>query len=303
MIYLFPTFPMRSEQFDATHLPGLPEMLAQYRQRAINAVGLDPQILYSFQSNSRETTEQTTVQLHYACITESVAMARWLTAHAGPCTLACSYSMGLFAAAAHAGTLDFETALQLCRDVCDLAHQGAPEGPWFIGAVVDFPHARLRELIAASSDPLEVTDRYGPQTLLYTGRRAAVKAVLDRALAEGAPLTRLIPITTPFHTSHLRPLEPTLKRRLEQLAMRDPAFPLLSPITQELLRTADDIRAEFARNISRPMDWTATMQRLLTQGPARAVEAGASTTLTELGRAAFPGCVYSDFRDLQQVAA
>jgi [acyl-carrier-protein] S-malonyltransferase len=299
MIYLFPTFPMRSEAFAAAGLPGLQQRLDALLRRAGEAVDFRPEVLSEPPPQDRAGAEHWTVQAHYGCIVENVALAEWLTQAVGACTLGCAYSMGLFAAAAHAGALRLEEALQLARDVCQAAHEGAPAGPWFIGAVVDFPHDRLRALVAASDEPLEVTDCYGPHSLLFTGRRDAVKAVLDQALAEGAPVTRLIPVTAPFHTRHLLAIEPRLLQLLAALDVRAPAFPILSSITQELLTTAEDVRAEFARNISRPMDWTATMRRLVQLGEPAAVEAGASTTLTELGRDAFPGCSYRDFRDLQ----
>jgi hypothetical protein len=71
-----------------------------------------------------------------------------------------------------------------------------------------------------------------------------------------------------------------------------------------MLVTADDIRAEISRNVSRPMNWFATLRKALSLEGGEMVESGASFTLTELARNLFPDtCNYRDFRDFRDIQA
>jgi [acyl-carrier-protein] S-malonyltransferase len=303
MIYLFPTFPMRSQEFDPRCLPGLMPLLQEFTARAARVVSLEADALSTFCADDRDGSEYLTIQAHYACIIESVAIARWLTTRLGPCDLVSAYSMGLYAATAHCGVIEFERSLELARDICTAAHNAMGTQPWAVGAVVGVAAARVVELLGQSTVDLEVTDRYDEVTTLFTGPREAIKQVLDRALEVGAEITRLIPVTAPFHTRGLVQIESKIVALLDQVTVRPPIYPILSSITQTQLVTADDILAEFRRNISRPMDWRATVEQLMLTKPKTVVEAGASFTLADMVRTDFPAvCNVRDWRNFQGLA-
>lgn len=300
MIFMFPTFLMRASEFDENRLVGFPEIHKYWTAQAANVVSLDFGCLSKAPTTDRADAQHFTLQAHYACIIESVSMAKWLEGVVGPCTGSAAYSMGLFAALAHAGSIGFPSVLELARDVCTAAHHYASEYPWATGAAVDFPLIRTSELMSEASPDLEVTDLYGANTVLFTGHRDPVIKVLDQALVEGASVTRLIPVTAPFHTTRLRAIEPVISAALDQLQLRAPSWPIFSSITQEKLVTQSNVRNEICRNISRPMNWFATLKAALAEQDGGMVESGASFTLTELARNLFPqACTFRDFRDLQ----
>lgn len=137
-----------------------------------------------------------------------------------------------------------------------------------------------------------------PTRCFSPGTVDPVIQVLDRALAR-ASSTRLIPVTAPFHTTGLQVIEPVLLRHWIACTYKT-SWLILSSITQEMLVTESDVRNEICRNVSRPMNWFATLKAALSLQQDGMVESGASFTLTELARDLFPDtCTYRDFRDLQ----
>src|SRR5690606_18998810 len=132
---------------------------------------------------------------------------------------------------------------------------------WAVGAVVGLPPQAVRDLAAAHH--LEVTDRYGSTTWLLTGQRDVVVAALDAALGQGAPATRLLPLTAPFHASVLSPLESSLQSLVHSVSWTTPRLPIVSAITLEPLRTGDDLAHEVVRNAAHPMNWYGTIERLI----------------------------------------
>lgn len=304
MIYLFPTFLMRAPDFDASVLPDLGDIIEELLGRARAVVDVESTALQAFIADDREGSERQTLQAHYACIIESVAMARWATQRLGAPKAISGYSMGLYSAVAYSGALEFENALTLARDICTTAHMAMGDRRWATGAVVGFSSPRVRELVAQATSELEVTDQCGSATILFTGPAAAVKPVLDQCLAEGAPLTRLIPVTAPFHTTVLEDVKPRIEALLAPLTVRAPSCPIVSAITQDLLITAQDIRDEFGRNILRPMNWQATMARVMQMAPGTVLEAGASSVLCDVVRDDHPQqCAVLDWRALSVQAA
>jgi [acyl-carrier-protein] S-malonyltransferase len=212
--------------------------------------------------------------------------------------------MGLYSAVAFTGALTFEATLTLARDICSAAHTAMGDRRWSTGAVVGFSSPRVRELVEQAVAGLEVTDQCGSATLLFTGQSAAVKPVLDQCLAEGAPLTRLIPVTAPFHTTVLEGVKPLIEACLDSLDIQAPSCPIVSAITQDVLTTAQDVRAEFGRNILSPMDWQATMARIMKMAPDTVLEAGASSVLCDVVRDDHPqACSVLDWHALQVQAA
>jgi [acyl-carrier-protein] S-malonyltransferase len=287
MIYLFPTFPMRSTEFQIAKIPGLAEIYEAFLEKAKRVVPIDLNALHVPQENPGISLANTE-QAHYACMLESLSIAEWAERHLGPCTQSSSYSMGLFSALVHAKAIELDSVLNLVRSICFHAHQIQNDKSWSTGAIIQFPEDTLERLIAEHAPDLEITDFFDAYTVLITGITSSVKKILDLALAEGALLTRLIPLSAPFHTSHLSSIEPTIADLIGQSQFSAPQWPILSSITQRQLLSADDIRAEICQNIFRPMNWRATMQTLASTAGQTTVECGASHTLSDTLRATAP---------------
>lgn len=298
---VFPTFPMRTADFTRDRLPGFATTLDGLVARASRVVPIAPHTFDPPGSRPFDASLEQTLHAHYACFLESLAMADWMAPRTPPCDYVAGYSMGLFAALVHSGAMAFEDVLGLMRDICVEAHQVTPPGAYAVGAIVGLSLDTVRELVAGSS--LEVTDVYASTTALVTGGRDAVIAALDAGIARGAVVTRLIPLTAPFHTATLADVAVFTARALDTLHVAAPKRPIVSAITQQVLSTADDVRADVPRNVSHAMDWYSTMHALAALGITHVIECGASTSLTALARQDFAGsCVSQDFHDFESDA-
>lgn len=282
---LFPTFPMRTPEFVPARVPGLRPILDRWTQRAAGVVPVSDRTFAVPHPTVLQSSLGETLQAHYATVIEGLAMGEWVESHLGAAQAAAGYSMGLYSALAHAGALSFEDVLRLVTHVCETAHATTPPGSWAVGAVVGLPPEAVRDLAAAHH--LEVTDRYGSTTWLLTGQRDVVIAALDAALGQGAPATRLLPLTAPFHASVLSPLESSLQSLVHSVSWTTPRLPIVSAITLEPLRTGDDLAHEVVRNAAHPMNWYGTIERLISLGGRTFVECGASTSLADIIREDF----------------
>lgn len=290
---------MRSPDFDVTKMQGLAEMIENYALRAHNCVPLNLSILAGVNKKSGPLTSEQTEQAHYACMIENLAIADWVSLHIGQCERISSYSMGLFSALIYSKALDFESTFRLVHSICDLVSDQYGGEEWSVGAVIDYPKENLLDLISRQETSLEITDYYGHNTILVTGPTKNVNIILDQALDNGAKMIRLIPLTAPYHTSRLLPIQAQLAPIVNKLAIEKPQWPILSSLNQNWLLKAEDVREEIHHNATASMNWLATMQKIASLKPDTIVECGASNSLSNMAREMLPDAwVCLDFQNL-----
>lgn len=299
MYYMFPTFPMRSSEFDVSKILGLKPIYEKYKKRAENCIPLNLGILEGA-TNSSLANFEAAEQAHYACITENVTMAEWVSKNIAKCDHAVTYSHGTFSALVHLEALDFESVLKLIQAIFNQALKPYSQTPWALGAVVGLSAENLKGLFLKVDKDLEITDFYGPHAILFSGLAGSVKKVLDLAIEQGSPLTRLVPLCAPFHTSKLLEITPIMDKLLQSFQFKAPTVPLFSSVTHEWLTTADELRSEICNNISSPLNLNLTFEKISECKPSTLIECGSSFSLTDIVRPMLPKewkCL--DFRDLR----
>lgn len=280
---------MRDPELEPAGLPGLPERVDAYAERAARVADVTPRTFAPPGTEDFGTALEATLQAQYACYVEGVAMAEWLGRRYPPCGYAAGYSMGLFAAAAHVGAVSFEDGLRILREVCRAGHAAVPDAPYAVGAVFGMGEAAVEREVARVGAGVEVTDVNGPLSILVTGGAGPVNAVVEACVREGAAETRVIPVTAPFHSSAMAGAEPAIEVLLQSVPLADPRVPLVSCGTRRLLATAGDVREELARNISRPLNWYETMRTLVGLQVGLFLECGTSKRLKGMAKREVPG--------------
>jgi len=279
---LFPTFPMRDPEFRPDSLPGFRKLRDRWAERASALGDVTDDTFDPARITAPRGDLGSTLQAHYACFVEDVAMSEWLEERFPAPAAVAGYSMGLFPALVRAEAVSFEDGFRVMEGVCRAAHDHAEGTAYATGAVLGLPDERVEAEAERTGGAVEVTDVYAPGTVLVAGPAAAVEAFLERSLAQGAAETKLIPVTAPFHSTALRPLEGSIEALVRPLAVSAPRCPIVSAGTRRVLTDAEGVREELTRNVSRPMAWLATVEALLAMGVALFLEAGTSRRLSRM---------------------
>jgi malonyl CoA-acyl carrier protein transacylase len=88
-----------------------------------------------------------------------------------------------------------------------------------------------------------------------------------------------------FHTEAMAPALPEFRKALEAIDVRAPKVPVYSSVTA---RPFDDVRAELAAALVRPVRWRETLHALRDRGVGRFVEVGPGKVLKGLVRRTLP---------------
>ena len=173
-------------------------------------------------------------------------------------------SMQAAAQASHGGMvsvlgLEEEAVKQLCEKVLDeLRGQGV-------------------------SEPLLCPVNYNcPGQIVLSGTLAACERAA--ALADGFGASRAIPLAVggAFHTKLMAPAAERLRQALDQCSFQDPQTPVYANVDGAPYGGAGQVSDRLLRQLTEPVRWQQTVERLLDEGFERFVEIGPGRVLTGL---------------------
>jgi [acyl-carrier-protein] S-malonyltransferase len=120
---------------------------------------------------------------------------------------------------------------------------------------------------------------------------AGTLAELEAFAADPPPGARLRPLAVAgaFHTRHMEPAVAELREAAAEMAVHDPALPLLSNKDGAVVRTGADWIDRIVNQVSAPVRWDKCMATMSGLGVSGLIELPPAGTLTGLARRALPG--------------
>jgi [acyl-carrier-protein] S-malonyltransferase len=97
--------------------------------------------------------------------------------------------------------------------------------------------------------------------------------------AAGAKRAVPLPVSAPFHCALMRPAQDRLETDLRAIGFRDPDPPLVNNVDARPVRTAAECREGLVRQVSAPVRWQESVERLLGEGASTFVEVGPGSVL------------------------
>jgi [acyl-carrier-protein] S-malonyltransferase len=188
---------------------------------------------------------------------------------------AAGHSLGELAALVAAGAIDADAALELVVLRGALMAKAA-EGTML--ALLGASEERAEQL--AAEHGVVVANVNAPGQLVLSGGRDALERLASAAQAEGLKALEL-GVAGAFHSPAMQPAVAPFAAALEQVAWREPLFPVLSCATAAPLT---DPARELAAALTAPVRWTQTVRALVALGADDFVEPGPGRVLTKLLR-------------------
>ncbi len=193
--------------------------------------------------------------------------------------LVLGHSFGEYAALTAAGAWDLDTALMVTRARCDgIAAYAADRG----GLMATTAEPELIEQMRMRiTEPLFVANHNAPDQTVVGGSSAGLEQ-LAALLQAASHRTRLLPVPCPFHTPLMRDAAAPLEKALQSVEIRAPALPMVSIVTNRLVHTPAEIRANLVAHLTAPVRYVELIRSLAAQSPTVFVEIGPGQVLTHL---------------------
>ncbi|HEX5692141.1 MAG TPA: ACP S-malonyltransferase [Roseiflexaceae bacterium] len=250
-----------------------------------------------------------TINAQPAILTVSIACLEALKERLGPLgylgapSLVAGHSMGEFTALVAAGVLDFEDALKLVRERGRLMKETGEQRPGGMAAVVGLDEATLEEVVqeAQSEGVVTLANANSPGQTVLSGEVVALQRAMELAKQRGARLVQRLAVSIASHSPLMQGASQTFSELLGRINFRPPEVPLIANISAQALTTVEDLRAELSEQLTRPVQWTRSVQAMVADGVDTFVEIGPKQVLSGLIKRITPDARQISLSDVEVV--
>ena len=192
------------------------------------------------------------------------------------------HSLGEFSALVSAGAMNFEDGLRLVSARALAMQKVCEYEPSTMAAVLGLDDAKVEE-ICASVDGVVVPANYNcPGQLVISGAVKAVEEACERLKAAGAKRALLLPVGGAFHSPLMEPARAELETAIRATIVNSPVCPVYQNVDAKPYTNPDSIKKNLIAQLTAPVRWTQTVQRMVSDGAATFVELGPGNVLQGL---------------------
>ena len=114
----------------------------------------------------------------------------------------------------------------------------------------------------------------------------------------------MLNVSAPFHCSLMKPAAKQLEQDLAQVTFGPPRYGIVCNVTAEVLSDVAEARELLTRQVTAPVRWVETLERLRTLGVTRMLEFGSGNVLSGLVKRTLkdmPSAAVTDKKSLEDV--
>jgi [acyl-carrier-protein] S-malonyltransferase len=229
-----------------------------------------------------------------AILTTSVAALRALEARTAlrPALVA-GHSLGELSALVAAGALRFEDAVRLVHLRGTFMQEAVAPGVGAMAALLGLGRADVeaacQEASAATGEVVTPANLNGGGQVVIAGHKGAVERACAAAKARGARRAVPLAVSAPFHSPLMKPAAERLAAELARVSFRSPTVPVVTNVEAAPNPDGERVRDLLVRQVTAPVRWEESVERLAALGVTFAVEVGAGNVLGGLVRRIAPG--------------
>ena len=173
------------------------------------------------------------------------------------------HSLGEYAALVAARSLSFTDALGVVRVRGEAMHAASKSTP---GSMVAVLGMGLDDASAiAERAGVEVANDNAPDQVVLAGPEDALEKAAALVSDAGARSV-LLEVSGPFHTEAIAAAADALSDALDAIEIRSPEVPVISNLTAEPYRSADEIRDLLVQQLTNRVRWRESIEHLWTKG-------------------------------------
>jgi [acyl-carrier-protein] S-malonyltransferase len=274
----------------ASQYPGMGKELAEKYAAAKSTFDeADKALGFSISRLCFEGTEddlKLTANTQPAILTCSVAICRVLAEKGLEPDYVAGHSLGEYSALVAAGSLQFADAVRLVRKRGAYMQDAVPAGVGAMAAIMGLSHAVVADVCkrAAQGEVCAPANLNSPDQTVISGHAGAVKRAVELASQAGAKRAVILPVSAPFHSALMMPMQQNLEQDLRGAEFSDLRVPLVTNVDADTTTGGSEAREALIRQVSMPVRWEESVRMLIDEGVNTFVEVGPGRVLTGLLR-------------------
>jgi [acyl-carrier-protein] S-malonyltransferase len=220
-----------------------------------------------------------------AIVATSIATLRVLEQETGvQPTCVAGHSLGEYSALVAAGVLTLGDAVRVVRERGRLMQEAVPVG---VGAMAALFNLSPEDVVAvcaeaAQGEVVSPANLNGGGQIVIAGHASAVRRAVAGAKARGAKRAVELAVSAPFHCALMKPAADGLANVLESIPVHAPTARVIANVTAEVNADPQRVKELLVRQVTAPVRWEESMQKLPGLGCVAAVEVGPGKVLAGL---------------------
>jgi len=202
------------------------------------------------------------------------------------------HSLGEFSALAASEAFPLQDAVRAVRARGRLMQEAVPVGQGAMSAVLGLTSEQVAQacreteaelaLLGRPTEKVQLANLNEPAQTVISGHAEAVAKAGARALAMGAKRVIPLPVSAPFHSSLMEPVQNPLRELLESMAFKAPTAPVVTNVEASPNADPGRIVPLLVAQVTAPVRWAETILQLRALGVDRFVELGPGRVLSGL---------------------
>jgi [acyl-carrier-protein] S-malonyltransferase len=231
-------------------------------------------------NGTEEDLKQTKVT-QPAIFLHSVILAKVLGDDFKPAMVA-GHSLGEFSALVSAQALSFEDGLKLVAKRANAMQKACEIQPSTMAAILGLDDFTVEDICQRVSDVVVPANYNCPGQLVISGSIAGVDRACELLLAAGAKRALKLNVGGAFHSPLMEAAKIELEAAIVATEIKQPICPIYQNIDAKPYLDVPSIKHNLIAQLTGPVKWTQTIQRMLADGASEFIEVGPGNVLQGL---------------------
>lgn len=193
------------------------------------------------------------------------------------------HSLGEFSALVANKTLSFEDGLKLVYQRAMAMQKACDINPSTMAAILGLADEKVEEICASITDEIVVAANYNcPGQLVISGSMKGVDIACEKMKAAGAKRALPLPVGGAFHSPLMEPAREELAKAIERTSFGKAICPVYQNVNASPSVDNNDIKQNLIAQLTAPVRWTQSVQRMTSDGAKLYVECGPGKVLQGL---------------------
>ncbi|RKR81113.1 [acyl-carrier-protein] S-malonyltransferase [Mucilaginibacter gracilis] len=192
------------------------------------------------------------------------------------------HSLGEFSALVAAGALSFEDGLRLVASRANAMQKACDIQPSTMAAILGLDDYTVEEICHRISNVVVPANYNCPGQLVISGTIAGIDEACEKLTAAGAKRALKLNVGGAFHSPLMELAKVELEAAIVAIEIKSPICPIYQNIDAKPYTDPAAIKANLISQLTGPVRWTQTMQRMIQDGATSFTEVGPGNVLQGL---------------------
>ena len=267
--------------------PEYGEIVTSTFKQASDALGFD---LWDLTQNGPEAKLNKTRNTQPAMLAAGFALWQiWKSKEGAVPAVLAGHSLGEYTALVCSEALDFSDAICLVSYRGRYMQEAVKEGEGAMAAILGLEDDAIIKICEETTAAMEgrivsAANFNAPGQVVISGHSDAVEKAIETAKNAGAKKAIKLAVSVPSHCSLMESAAQKLTKKLQSINIERPVIPVINNVHVTIENEVDLIRDALVKQLSRPIRWVETINKMVAEGTDHIVECGPGKVLTGLNR-------------------